>query len=106
MSIPETYLQTCWGDSYDDVTMEDVQSAIEETIEMDDEESRFWVGIFVGDSEIVLESRKNLTVLGIFNDTEEEEIEAKFDNWAEVEALYELFLTKDFDQVQSILKAK
>ena len=106
MSIPETYIQTSWGDSYDDVTMEDVQAAIEETIEMDDDESRFWVGIFVGDSEIVLESRKNMTVLGIFNDTEEEEIEAKFDNWAEIEALYKIFLTKDFEQVQSILKAK
>lgn len=106
MSIPETYLQTSWGDSFDDVTIEDVQSAIEELTETDGEDAVFWVGIFVGDSEIVLESRKNLTVLGIFNDLEEEEIEARFDNWTEIEALYELFLTKDFEQVQSILKSK
>lgn len=105
MSIPETYLQTAWGDSYDDVTIEDIHDVIEETLEMDDENGRFWVGIFVGDNEVVLESRKNMTVLGIFNDSEEE-IEAQFASWIEIENLYELFLTKDFAQVQAILKAK
>jgi hypothetical protein len=106
MSIPETYLQTAWGDSIDDVTMEDIHDVIEETLEMDDENGRFWVGIFVGDNEVVLESRKNMTVLGIFNDSEEEEIEAQFESWSEIENLYELFLTKDFAQVQATLKAK
>jgi hypothetical protein len=106
MSIPESYLQTSWGESFDDVTMDDVQSAIEETIDMDDKHCVFWVGIFVGDNEIVLETRKNMTVLGIFNDAEEEEIEAKFEDWEDIEELYELFLAKDFEQVQSILKAQ
>ncbi len=51
MSIPEIYLQTAWGDSIDDVDMEDIRDVIEETLEMDEENGRFWVGIFVGDNE-------------------------------------------------------
>lgn len=106
MSIPEIYLQTAWGDSIDDVDMEDIREVIEETLEMDDENGRFWVGIFVGDNEVVLESRKNMTVLGIFNDSEEEEIEAQFESWSEIESLYELFLKKDFAEVASIMRKK
>lgn len=106
MSIPEIYLQTAWGDSIDDVDMEDIREVIEETLEMNDENGRFWVGIFVGDNEVVLESRKNMTVLGIFNDSEEEEIEAQFENWSEIESLYELFLKKDFAEVASIIRKK
>ncbi|MBE9460390.1 hypothetical protein ACFP1I_03240 [Dyadobacter subterraneus] len=106
MSIPEIYLQTAWGDSIDDVDMEDIRDVIEETLEMDEENGRFWVGIFVGDNEVVLESRKNMTVLGIFNDSEEEEIEAQFDSWTEIESLYELFLAKDFAQVAAIMRKK
>lgn len=106
MSIPEIYLQTAWGDSIDDVDMEDIRDVIEETLEMDEENGRFWVGIFVGDNEVVLESRKNMTVLGIFNDSEEEEIEAQFESWSEIENLYELFLAKDFTQVASIMRKK
>jgi hypothetical protein len=99
MSIPETYLQTAWGDSYDDVTLEDIQDIIEELNEKDSEQGIFWVGIFVGSSEIILESHKDLTVLGIFDEDDDE-------RWSEIESLYELFLAKDFDQVQAILKAK
>lgn len=106
MSIPEIYLQTAWGDSIDDVDMEDIRDVIEETLEMDEENGRFWVGIFVGDNEVVLETRKNMTVLGIFNDSEEEEIEAQFESWSEIESLYELFLAKDFAQVATIMRKK
>ena len=106
MSIPETYLQTAWGDSYDDVTLEDIQDIIEELNEKDSEQGIFWVGIFVGSSEIILESHKDLTVLGIFDEDDDEQIKAKFESWSEIESLYELFLAKEFDQVQAILKAK
>ncbi len=47
-----------------------------------------------------------MTVLGIFNDSEEEEIEAQFESWSEIENLYELFLAKDFTQVASIMRKK
>jgi hypothetical protein len=106
MTIPETYLQTSWGDTYDDVTLDDIQSAISEITEMTEEPGVFWVGIFVGDSEIILESHADLTVVGIFNDDEEEELKAQFESWSEIENLYGLFLAKDFHQVKSILNAK
>lgn len=106
MTIPQTYLQTGWGDSVDDVDMEDVSWAISETIEMDEEQGLFWVGIFVGDAEVILEAKKDLTVTGIFNEDEDENVKAQFADWAEIEDLYKIFLTKDFDQVQAILRAK
>jgi len=106
MTLPQTYLQTGWGDSVDDVDMEDISWAISETIEMDDEQGLFWVGIFVGDFEVTLEAKKDLTVTGIFNEEEDENIEVKFSNWIEIEELYKVFLTKDFDQVRATLKAR
>ncbi|MEO6684585.1 MAG: hypothetical protein ABIN24_01415 [Dyadobacter sp.] len=104
MSIPETYLQTSWGESIDDVTMEDIEEIIAETIESEEEPASFWVGIFKGNSEIILEAHKDLTVVGTLEDDENEEIKAQFKTWAEIEDLYKLFLAKDFDQVASILK--
>jgi len=105
MTIPQTYLQTGWGDSVDDVDIEDVNWAIAETIEMDDEQGLFWVGIFVGDSEVILEAKKDLTVTGIFNEDEDETVKAQFASWIEIEELYKTFLTKNFDQVQATLRA-
>jgi len=104
MSIPETYLQTAWGDSIDDVTMEDIEEIISEIIEMDHEEGFFWVGIFNGDSEIILEAHNDLTVLGTFEEDDEQQVKAKFETWDEIKNLYALFLAKDFDQVQTILR--
>lgn len=106
MTLPQTYLQTGWGDSVDDVDMEDISWAISETIEMDNEQGLFWVGIFVGLSELILEVKKDLTVTGIFNDNEDENVKAQFSNWIEIEDLYKIFLDKDFDQVQALIRAR
>lgn len=105
MNIPETYLQTSWDDAIDDVVLEDVEEIIEEITELDDESATFWVGIFEGNSEITLETNKQRTVIGTFEDGEEDEIEGQFDNWTEVLDLYKLFLAKDFEQVQAVLRA-
>jgi hypothetical protein len=104
MATTEAYLQRGWGDTIENITMEDVQLAIAEIIETDKEHGAFWVGILDGD-EIVLETNKDLTVVGIFPGETEPEIEGQFKSWIEIEDLYQVFLTKNFDKVKAMLAA-
>lgn len=104
METTAAYLEKAWGDSVDFPTMQDVRNAILETIKMDDEHGAFWVGS--GDEEeTVLETHKDLSVVGIFPGPSEQQIKSKFYNWTEVEELYKVFLSGDFDQVKAILIA-
>jgi hypothetical protein len=102
--MTEAYLGTAWGDSVDNPTIQDVRNAILETIKMDDEHGAFWVSN--GDEEeTVLETHKDLSVIGIFPGPSEQQIKSKVNNWNEVEELYEVFLSEDFDQVKASLIA-
>ena len=98
----ESYLQLAAGDSVDAVSLKDVQNAIAAIREMDDEHGAFWVGI-IEEDETVLETHKDLTVIGIFPQIGGQEIRAQMPNWTEVELLYTLFLDCNFEAVKSIL---
>jgi hypothetical protein len=100
----QTYLQKGWGDTLEDITMEDVRLAIAETMAMNEEHAAFWVGIIDGD-EMVLETSKDLTVVGVFPSETEPEIEATFKSWTAIEKLYAIFLAQDFDKVKAMLAA-
>ena len=102
--ITETYLQKAWGDTIDNVTIDDIKVAISETIEMDDEHSAFWVAI-IEDEESILETHKDLIVIGSFPTKQEEEIKAKFNSWNEIEVLYHQFLATEYDSVIKTLLA-
>lgn len=104
MENKETYLQKAWGDNLENVTIEDVQKAIAETKKMDDAHGAFWVGI-VEETEVVLETHKDLTVIGSFVDDPDMGIRARFETWKEIEELYKIFLAEDFDGVKTILEA-
>lgn len=97
-----SYLEKAWGGSVENPTMKDVQIAISETIKMDDEHGVFWVGCG-DDEEAVLETSKDLSVIGIFADSPGQQIKARFDNWMDIEELYKVLLSGDFDQVKAIL---
>ena len=98
----ETYLQWASGDSLDAVSLQDIQNAIAAIKELDDEHGAFWVGM-IEEEEIVLETHKDLTVIGIFPQSGGEEISRQLRNWSEVEHLYTLFLDCNFEVVKSIL---
>jgi hypothetical protein len=96
------YLEKAWGDSVENPTIKDVQIAISETIEMDDEHGAFWIGC--GDEEeTVLETHRDLSVIGIFAGPPEQQIKARFQNWMDIEEIYKVLLSGDFDQVKAIL---
>lgn len=52
------WIEKGWGDSVENATFDDIKSAIEETIRMDEEHGAFWVGHM--ENEFVLEVHKNL----------------------------------------------
>lgn len=98
----ETYLQTAWGDSLDNISINDVRDAISEVQNMDDEHGVFWVGLFNND-ENVLEVHKDLTIIGVFEDAPDFEIISKGKNWAEIENLYLLLLNGRIDELKKYL---
>ena len=101
--MSESYLQKAWGDSVENVTIKEVIIAINELSKIDDEHGAFWVGIFL-DIEYVLETSKDLTVIGVFSENSDEQIKVKFNNRDDIEELYIEFLKCDFEKVKTILK--
>ena len=101
--VKETYLQTLWGDSTDNATLEDVQIAMNKLKKMDDEHAAFWVGIEnVGES--ILEIHKDLTIIAVFEDDPKNEITKQGIDWKEIENLYRLFLNGELSEVKALLK--
>jgi hypothetical protein len=101
--MSENYLQKAWGDSIDNVNIDDIKTAIHETLKMDDEHGAFWISISIND-ENVLEMNKNLEIIGIFEDESELHYKRKFKNIEEIISLYDAFLAEDFVSVKSSLK--
>ncbi|WP_295674452.1 hypothetical protein [uncultured Mucilaginibacter sp.] len=99
MQVFETYLQTAWGGSWENITIEDVNNAIDEMMKMDDEHGAFWVGLFKT-GENVLEMSKDLTLIGVFEDDSESQIIRKGKNRDEAVDLYQLLLSGDIDALK------
>ena len=95
-----SYLQKAWGGSKDQVSMDDVRTAIAETIAMDDEHGAFWVG--TGDEDYVLEVWKDLTTFWYFPG--KTDVRKQLPNWEMVEQLFELLLGEDYEQVSAIME--
>ena len=98
----ETYLQKAWGDSLENVSINDVRNAIYETQHMDDEHGAFWVGLF-NSNENVLEVHKDLTIIGVFEDSPDEQIKRKGKSWEEIESLYCLLLEGHLNKLKQTL---
>ena len=103
MDFKETYLQRSWSEAVEDVLLEDVQLAIQELQEIDDQHSTIWVGI-VSDEEYILEVDKHKRLNAILDPESGEEMEYVAANWTEVEELYSLFLKEQFQDLKSKLK--
>ena len=93
-----TFLEKAWGESFEDVEINDVKKAIIEVQRMDDEHCAFWVGW----DEYVLESNKDLSVIAVFEDTETQ-IKVKAQNWIEIENLYRLLLDGRIAELKDVL---
>ena len=100
--LNENYLQRAWSDGVDNIDIREVDKAIQEVQQMDDEHGAFWVGLLKED-EIVLEVSKDLSIVGIFNGDLGGEIKSKAKDWQEVRLMYKHFLDDDLEAVKSVL---
>lgn len=96
------YLEMATGHTIEDATEQDVMNAIAALPQAEDEQEAVWVSV-AEEEDTVLEVQKDLSVRGIFSD-EGEEIRARFSTLQEVEILYRLFLSREYERVQKILE--
>jgi len=101
----ESYIQYASGYSKENVTLQDIITALSDLERMDDEHDAFWVGV-INNDENVLETHKDLIVIGIFEDEPATEIRGQVSSLSEAKELYELFLKGDFDTVRTRIRAK
>jgi len=57
----------------------------------------------VNKNENILESNKDLSVIGIFEDDPETKIKVKAKNWIEIESLYQLLLNGKINELKEVL---
>lgn len=57
----------------------------------------------VNKNENILESNKDLSVIGIFEDDSETKIKVKAKNWIEIESLYQLLLNGKINELKEVL---
>lgn len=99
----EIYLQTAWGDQWDNVTIDTVKIAIAKLKTMDNEHGAFWVGL-VKEDEDVLEVNKDLGLIGVFQDNPGVEFKGQGRDWDDIMKLYQTFLDGKTDIIKARLK--
>ena len=98
----ENYIQYLEGYNKDNITFSDIEKAIIEINETDDEHSVFWVSVISDDDfENVIETSKSLDLIITFD-----EISTKYKakDWNEVKELYKLLLEEKFDLIKAQIK--
>ncbi|MDC6367214.1 MULTISPECIES: hypothetical protein [Flavobacteriaceae] len=98
--MTESYIQYAAGYQKDNVDLSDIEKAIKDIQEMDEEHGAFWVSM-ITDDENVIETNKDLTLSFIIDG---EESKFKASDWTEVKELYESLLNKDFEQIKTKIK--
>ncbi|MFV0158379.1 hypothetical protein OBK24_07925 [Empedobacter falsenii] len=96
------YIQYLEGYNKDNITFSDIEKAIIEINETDDEHGTFWVSVISDDDfENVIETSKSLDLIITFD-----EIGTKYKakNWNEVKELYKLLLEEKFDLIKAQIK--
>ena len=98
----ENYIQYLEGYNKDNITFSDIEKAIIEINETDDEHSVFWVSVISDDDfENVIEASKSLDLIITFDEVS---TKYKAKNWNRVKELYELLLEKKFDLIKAQIK--
>ncbi|NEU08634.1 hypothetical protein GZH53_09955 [Flavihumibacter sp. R14] len=99
----QIYLQKAWSDPLDNVSINDVKTAIHEIKDMDEEHGAFWVGVIYED-ENILETHKDLSVMAVFSDEPEVQFRKQADNWTQIEDLYSMFLKGELEALKTALE--
>ena len=98
--MSENYIQYAGGYNKDNIDFTDIEKAIIEIQETDDEHGAFWVSV-ITDDENVIETDKELNMAIVF-DGNQSNYKAK--DWLEVKEFYKLLLTENFDEIKQKIK--
>ena len=96
----ENYIQYAGGYNKDNITFADIEKAIIEIQQTDDEHGAFWVSIITED-ENVIETDKYLNLAIVF---EGNQTNYKAKDWNEVKELYQFLLEKKFETIKQKIK--
>ena len=91
------WIEKGWGESVENATFRDVEIAIEETINMDEEHGAFWAGNM--ENENVLEVHKGLKIFFISEENPDEQKVQQLNSWEDVRRLFRLFFNEDYAQL-------
>ena len=91
-----SYLQKAWTDPIANPTINDVQTAVAEIQQMDEEHGAFWVA--TDEEDIVLEIQKDLSITMVLCG----EIcrQSKCANWKQAEELYQFLINGEYDKLK------
>ena len=101
----ENYIQYLGGYSKNNISMQDVNSALGDLQNMDEEHGAFWVSV-IKKEENVLETHKDLSVIGVFEEDLNRQYKKQCESLYEIERLYSLLLKEDFIQLKEYLESK
>lgn len=93
----ETFLETAWGDQWENISMITVKHAVELIKEMDEEHGAFWVII----DDNVLEAHKDMQLVGIFENEPDKEYKIQETSWNYIELIFEMFLNGRLEEVRN-----
>lgn len=91
------WIEKGWGDSVENATFKDIEIAIEETINMDEEHGAFWAGNM--ENKNVLEVHKGLKIFFISEEYPNEQKVQQLNSWNDVKRLFRLLFNEDYAQL-------
>ena len=93
--MSENYIQYAEGYNKDNIDFTDIEKAIIEIQESDDEHGAFWVSV-ITDDENIIETDKSLNLAIVF---EGNQSNYKAKDWVEVKEFYKLLLDENFEEI-------
>ena len=103
MKLEGTYIQYAAGYDKDDISKSDIEKALKDLTEMDDEHGAFWVGVYGADTrEFVLEIHKSLSLFGNFG--EDENYKIQIQNLDSSKEYFDLLLSGSIEELKKKLK--
>ena len=98
--MSENYIQYAEGFNKDNINFNDIEKAVVEIQQTDDEHGSFWVSV-ITDDENVIETDKYLNMAIVFDG---KQIDYKAKDWLEVKEFYKLLLDENFESIKQKIK--
>ncbi len=98
------WIEKGWGEVVDYATFKDIDTAIEEIINQDEEHGAFWIGNL--ENEYVLEVHKNLDLFFVYGENQNEQLQINLNNWEDVKKIFEFYFENEFEKLKNELEMR